>query len=90
MDVLQGMFGNNTISRRVALTWSPKSPDLNTPDYYLLNSPDNLEDLKDNIKREIRAINPATIRSLMNNAFGRARSCIAVEEQHLRDIISRS
>ena len=27
MDVLQGMFGNN-ISRRAALTWPPRSPDL--------------------------------------------------------------
>ena len=26
--VLQGMFGNNIISRRDALTWPPKSPDL--------------------------------------------------------------
>ena len=28
MDVLQGMLGNNIISRRAALTWPPRSPDL--------------------------------------------------------------
>ena len=35
MNVLQGMFGNNIISRRAALTWPPRSPDLNDLDYYL-------------------------------------------------------
>ena len=66
---------------------------LNT--YYLLeylkegvniNRSDNLVDLKDNIRREIRAISPATLRSVMNNALVRARSCISVEVQHLKDI----
>ena len=81
---------NNIISRRAALIWPPRSLDLNAPDYYLwgyqkegvyINSPENLEDLKDDIRRNIRAISPATIRSVKNNALVRARSCIAVEEQ---------
>ena len=87
MDVLQVMFGNN-ISRRAALTWLPRSPDLNVLDYYLwgylkerfyINKPENLEDLKDAIRRKILTISPATLRSVMNNALVRARSCIAVE-----------
>ena len=41
----------------------------------------------DNIRREISAMSPATLRSVMNNALVRARSCIAVEGQHKRDII---
>ena len=35
MDVLQGMFGNNINLRRAALTWQPRSPDLNASSYYL-------------------------------------------------------
>ena len=34
-----------------------------------INRPENLEELKYNIRREIRAINPATLRSVMNNAL---------------------
>ena len=55
-----------------------------------INRPENLEDLKDNIRREICAISSATLCSVMNNALVRARSSIAVEGQHLRDIIFRS
>ena len=92
MNVLQGMFGNDTISRRAALIQPPRSPDLNAPNNYVweyrkekvyINRPENLEDLR----REIRTISPATMRSEMNNALVRARSCIAVEGQYLRDII---
>ena len=77
MDVLQGFFGNNIIFRRAGLSWPPRLPDLNAPDYYLwgypkervyINMPENLEDLKDDIRREIRAISPATLRSVMDNA----------------------
>ena len=35
MDVLQGMFDNNIISGRAALTWPTKLLDLHAPDYYL-------------------------------------------------------
>ena len=93
MDVLQVMFGNKN-SRRVALTWLPRSPDLIAPDYYLwdrvnVNRPENLEDLKDDIKREICAISLATLRSVMNNVLVRAHSFIAVDGQHPKDIVFR-
>ena len=95
MNELQGMFGNNIISRRGALTWPPRLPDLNTTDLYIwgylkervyINRPETLEDFKDNTRREIRAISPAMLRFLMNNSLVRARSCIAVEGQHVIDI----
>ena len=88
MNELQEMFGNNIIYRRATLTFPPRSPDLNVPDYYLwgylkervyINRPENLKDLKDNIRREVRVISPATLHFVMNNALVRARSCIAVE-----------
>ena len=87
MDVLQRMFGKNMISRRAAITWPPKSQDLNAPAYNVLrylkervyiNRPKNLKDLKDNVRQ---------VRSAMNYALVRARSCIAVETQHPRDVI---
>ena len=95
MDVLEGMFGNNIILCRAALTWPPRSPDLNASGYYLwgylkervyINRPESLEDWKDNIRREIRAISPAELRFVMNNALVRARSCIGVVGQHLIQI----
>jgi len=96
MELLHEMFGNNIISRRATLAWPPRSPDLTAPDYFLwgylkervyTNKPETLEDLKENIRREIHAINPATLRSVMNNALVRARACIAVEGRHLKDVI---
>ena len=85
-DMLQRMFGNNII-------WPLRSPNVNALDCYLwgylkeyINRPWNLEDLKNNIRRELRAISPATLRSVMNNALAKYRSCIAVEGQHLREI----
>ena len=58
MDVLQGMFGNNINTRRAALTWPPRSPDLNAQEYYLwrylkervhISWPEILEQINDNI-----------------------------------------
>ena len=72
------MIGSNIISRRAALTWLPRSPDLNVPDYNLwgyqkervyIDRPENLEELKDNIRRKISAISPATLHSVMTNAL---------------------
>lgn len=40
---------------------------------------DTFEELKENKKQEVRAIKPAMLRSVMNNAAVRARSCIAVK-----------
>ena len=34
-----------------------------------INEKETLEGLKDNTRREIRAISPAMLRSVMNNAF---------------------
>ena len=73
-------------------------PNQNAPDYYLLgyvkervyiNRQETLEDLKDNIRSDIYAISPATLRSLMNNALVRASSFIAIEGKHLREVIFR-
>ena len=55
-----------------------------------INRAENLEDLKGNIRRKIRAISPAMLRSVMNNVLVRARLCTAVEGQQLRDIIFSS
>ena len=84
IDVLQGMFGNTIISRWAALTCLSRSPDLKERVY--MNRAANLEDWRStNLRHEIRAISPATLHSVMNNALIRARSCIAVEgQQHLR------
>ena len=78
MDVLQGMLGNNIISRRAALTWLPKLPDLSAPNYHLwgylkerdyINRPENLEDFKDNIRQEIRDICLATLECSCKSSF---------------------
>ena len=59
---LNQRFSDQLISRKCDLQWSPYSPDLNPPDFYLFNdriyvhNPQNIPDLKREIKTTIKAI----------------------------------
>ena len=73
-----------------------RSPDLTGPDFFLwgylkekvyVNKPQTLQQLKNNIRAEIRALEPETLRGVMENALERARSCEAENGRRLRDLI---
>ena len=62
IDLLKGKFGERVISRNGPVKWPPRSCDLTPLDFFLwglikslvyANKPVTLEDLKDNIQREI-------------------------------------
>ncbi|CAK9816260.1 hypothetical protein ANTPLA_LOCUS8940 [Anthophora plagiata] len=74
----------------------PRSPDLTAPDFFLwgylkekvyANKPRGLDQLKENIRTEIRNIMPATLTNVMENVLKRAQLCEAKNGQHLSDVI---
>ena len=74
------------ISRGFDNFWPPYSPDLNPCDFYLwgyLKSkvysnpiPETCEQLKKNIRREIRKINNETLTSVYDNVLVRLQRCM--------------
>jgi len=67
--------------------WPPRSPDLSTCGFYLwgylkgkvyANNPKTLEDLKENIRTEIRKIYTAELHRVYDNVLQRAQKCIDV------------
>ncbi|CAK9821562.1 hypothetical protein ANTRET_LOCUS270 [Anthophora retusa] len=96
MDTLRGIFGERIISRNLAFNWPPRSPDLTAPDFFLwgylkekmyANKPRSLDQLKENIRTEIRNIMPETLTNVMENVLKRVQLCEAKNGQHLCDII---
>lgn len=75
-ELLTAVFQDRVISRHFANSWPPRSPDLNPADYwlwgYLKNlvfrtRPTTLEELKDSIREQIRAIQPEMLNSAVYN-----------------------
>ena len=52
-----------------------------------VNKPRTIQQLKDNIREEIQALELEMLRSVMENAVERARACEAENGGHLDDII---
>ena len=74
--------------------WPPRSPDLNPCDFYLWGylrskiyspKPKNIDDLKANIKREIRSIKPEVLISTFQNLEKRLKKVIDVNGGHIED-----
>ena len=67
--------------------WPPYSPDLNPCDFYLWGylksrvysnpTPDTINDLKSNIRREIRRINNETLTKVSDNFVSRMKKVIS-------------
>ena len=84
ITLLQNIFGNQIITRGCEINWPPLSPDLTSADFFLWsylkekvyrNKLDTIEELKENIRAEIRNINPETLNSVMENVLERLRQC---------------
>lgn len=96
MDMLREIFGERIISKNSDFPWPPRSPDLTAPDFFLwgylkdkvyVNKPQTLGQLKQNIRDEIRRLQPETLRRVMQNALKRANACIEQNGGHLSDVI---
>jgi len=73
-----------------------EKPDLSTCDFYLwgylkgkvyANNPKMLEDLKENIRTEIRRIDTAELHRVYDNMLQRAQKCIDVQGDHFQHLL---
>ena len=96
MTALRNMFPGRLISRYGDFNWPPRSPDLTSPNFFLWgylkarvfeNRPQTLQALKDNITREIRAINQDMLLRVIENFQSRLQECLEKRGGHLKEII---
>lgn len=96
MAQLRGFFPGKLISLRGDIEWPARSPDLSPCDFYLwgylkgrvyVDRPNNLNQLKENIRREIREIPRQTLERVMTNFSRRLVQCRENGGHHLSDII---
>lgn len=95
---LEEMFNDRVISRRCDNFWPPYSPDLNPCDFYLwgyLKSrvysdpiPKTCEELKKNIRRELRRINVDTLGKVTENVLVRLQKVIVLRGGWIEHIIN--
>ncbi|KAI6648744.1 hypothetical protein LOD99_7131 [Oopsacas minuta] len=88
LDFLREKFDKQLISRNCDFFWPPYSPDLNPCDFYLwgyLKSkvysnpiPETTEDLKRNIRWEIRRIKAETLKKVSENILTRLQKVISL------------
>ena len=90
------IFGDKVISNKTANIWSPHSPDLNPPDFFLwgflkdnvyVNRPQTIAALKEEITRVIDAITRATCQRVIENFKKRIDTCIVRDGGHLEHIL---
>ena len=94
MQMLKAIFPNRLISRFGDIPWTPRSPDLYAPNFFLwgcleekvyIEMPDTLQQLKRNIIQEIN-ISQETLMKIMNRTV-RARQCLTNNGGHLKDTV---
>ena len=92
---LQQRFPDRLISRRCDPQWSPYSPDLNPPDFYLwgylknrvyANNPQSIPDLKAAITAAIRAIPREECGRVIENFARRIQVCLQRRGAHFEHI----
>jgi hypothetical protein len=84
------------IRTRGPMEWPARSPNLTPLDFFLWgylkskvynNQPNNLEDLKQRIQREIRLISPQTIQNIRNEFYNRLGYCQMVQGRHFEHLV---
>lgn len=99
LAVLRQMFPNRVISRNGDIAWPPRSPDLTPPDFFLwgylkskvfTNKPHTLLELKENIRREITAIDVHILQRVMDSMKKRITDCIQNGGGHLSNVIFKN
>lgn len=95
---LETQFGSRIISRRSEFAWPPYSPDLNPCDFYLwgyLKSkvysdpvPKTIEQLKENIIREVRKIKRSSIKAAIDNSLPRYQHVLSHKGQWVEQILN--
>ena len=95
IDLLKGKFGERVISRNGPVEWQPRSCDLTLFDFFLwghinslvyANKPATLDDLKDNIQREIANVPVEMCARVVGNWIQRIDRCKRARGGHMTDI----
>jgi len=88
------LFPQQVISRFGDVPWSPRSPDLTAPDFFLWgylkskvysNRPTDLHALKENIREEIAKLSEETLQAVMRGFVTRVHLSIEEGGGHLKD-----
>ena len=98
ITILRAAFSGSLNSCIGDFSWTPRSPDLTSPDAFLwgylkgkvyLNKPNTLQEIKNNIIEEISLINLAVLESVSENTAKRTRICFNNDARPLQNIIFR-
>lgn len=93
LQLIEEIFEDRVISKGL---WPPRSPDLTVCDFYLWgnlknkvyrNNPHTLEELKDNIRREIAAISEEELMRVNGNFLRRCERCVAAQGHHFQHLL---
>ena len=91
MPVVRQLFPNKVTSRRGYIPWPPRSPDLSPMDFFLWGylktkvyhtNPRSIDELKENIRREMSRITELTCRAVMENFSRRLQVCQERNGEH--------
>ena len=92
IDCLKEQFDSRLISRKTAIEWPARSPDMNPCDFYLWgklkssvyqNNPKTLEELKVNIETETKKISQIEINNVIDNFCKRIDKCFEKHGAHI-------
>lgn len=95
-NYLDQVFPNRWIGRRGFIEWPARSPDLTPLDFFLwgylkskvyFNRPASLEELKNRIRAEIRAITPQTLQNVLQDFRNRLAFCQEVDGHQFEHLI---
>lgn len=95
-DYLNLIFNNRWIGRRGVVEWPARSPDLTPLDFFLwgylkskvyVNRPQNINDLKERIRQEIRRITPDVISNVQNEFISRLGYCQIANGQQFEHLL---
>ena len=84
-DWLKENFKKRVVSKNFSIEWSPHSPDLSPPDFYLWGY------LKDRVYQEkprtLSQLKPAVLKAVMNNFCVRLKKCKDLKGAHLEHLL---
>ena len=93
MAEIESFFNDRIISKAL---WPPRSPDLSPPDFFLwgafkgksyANNPRTIQELENNIRREISAISEEVLQATFANMKRRVQLCPDSGGEHFQHLL---
>ena len=92
MTEIESFFDDRIISKAL---WPPRSPDLSPPDFFLwgalkgkayANKPRTIQELENNVRREIAAISEDVLQATFANMKRRVQLCLECGGEHFQHL----